>query len=161
MQVDSPRLVAGVEDQLLIAGQARHAHAAQNPEVERLCRIVKLPSAEVGLAAVPGCIENHRVNVDPASALSDQLDTNWPPVSFHAVAPTLQKAYRHRLVAGIQRQVEVTVLPRLPTNQSVDTPTASDPNRAAGLPQIRHDSHHLTEIHTLACSVGRHNTLGP
>src|SRR4029453_14913794 len=115
MQVDSPRLVAGVEDQLLIAGQARHAHAAQNPEVERLCRIVKLPSPEAGLAAVPGPIENTRGTADPARVHArqpppprDQLDTNWPPVSFHAVAPTLQKAYRHRLVVGIQRQVEVT-----------------------------------------------------
>ena len=133
-----------MEEQLLIAGQARYAHTAESALVERSCRIVELPAAEVVLAAVPGRVENHRVNVDPTAALSDQLNTNRPPVRFHAVASALQSAQRHRLVAGVQRQVEITVQPRLPTNQSVDTPTAGDPNRAAGLGEVRQHPQHLT-----------------
>jgi hypothetical protein len=64
-QVDGGRLVAAMEEQLLIAGQGRHAYTAKLTLVERPWRIVELPAADVGLAAVPGRIENHRVNVDP------------------------------------------------------------------------------------------------
>jgi hypothetical protein len=143
-----------MEEQLLIAGQARYAYTAKSALVERLWRIIEMPAAEVGLATVPGCVENHRVNVDPTAALSDQLNTNRSPINFHAVASPPQSAQRHRLVAGVQRQVEVTVQPRLPTNQSVDTPTAGDPNRAAGLGHGGQYPQHLTKIHALACSVG-------
>jgi hypothetical protein len=122
--------------QLLIRGQARYAHTAESALVERLWRIVELSAAEISLAAVPGRIENHRMNVDPTAALSDQLNTNRSPVSLKAIAPALQSAQRHRLVVGVQRQVEITVQTRLPTNQSVNTPTAGDPNRAAGLGQV-------------------------
>jgi hypothetical protein len=68
---------------------------------------------QVGLAALPGCVENHRVNVDPTAAPSDQLNTNQAPISLKAVAPALQSGQRHRLVVGVQRQVEVTVQPGL------------------------------------------------
>jgi hypothetical protein len=153
VQVDGPRLVAGVEEQLLTAGQARHAHPAQNAEIEPLWRIVKLPAAEVGLAALPGCVEDDGVDIDPAAVLGDKLDTNRSPVSFHAVAPALQKAHRHCLLTGVQRKVEVTVRPRLPTDQSVDTPSASNPNVAACPAQIRQYPKHLIEIHPLACSI--------
>src|SRR5687768_2775747 len=104
-----------MEEQLLIAGQARYAHAGKSALVERLLRIVELPAAEVGLAAVPGRVENHRVNVDPTATLGDQLSTNWSQVSLHAVAPALQSAQCDRLLVGVQRQVEITVQPRLPT----------------------------------------------
>lgn len=60
-----------MEEQLLIAGQARYGHTGKSALVERLRRIVELPAAEVGLAAVPGRVENHRVNVDPTAALRD------------------------------------------------------------------------------------------
>ena len=53
-QVYSAMFIAGMEEQLLIAGQAWHAHTAKSALVERLWRIVELPAAEVGLAAVPG-----------------------------------------------------------------------------------------------------------
>lgn len=98
-----------MEEQLLIAGQARYAHTAKSALVERLWRIVELPAAQAGLAAMSGRVEHHRVNVDPTPALSDQLNTNGSPVSFHAVAPALQSAQRDRLVVGVQRQVEITV----------------------------------------------------
>jgi hypothetical protein len=140
--------------QLLIARQAGNANAAKRTQVEGVWRIVELTAAEVGLAAVPGCVENHWVNVDPTTALSDQLDTNRSPVSLHAIAPARQNAQRHRLVSSVQREVKVTVQPRLPTNQSIDTPTASDPNGATGLGQVRQHPKHLTKIHALVCSLG-------
>jgi hypothetical protein len=77
--------------------------------VERLWRIVELSTADVGLAAVPGRIEDHWVNVDPPAALSDQLDTDWSPVGLYAIAATLQDPERHSLDAGVYRQVKVTV----------------------------------------------------
>jgi hypothetical protein len=48
--------------------------------------------------------------------LSNQLDADRSPVTLQAIAPTLQSAQRNRLVAGVQRQVEITMQPRLPTN---------------------------------------------
>jgi len=105
-----------MEEQLLITGQARYAHTGKSALVERLLRIVELPATKVGLAAVPSRVENHRVDVDPTAALSDQLNANWSPVSLQAVAPALQSAQCDRLVVGVQRQVEITVQPRLPTN---------------------------------------------
>jgi hypothetical protein len=105
-----------MEEQLLITGQARYAHTGKSALVECLLRIIELPATKVGLAAVPSRVENHRVNVDPTAALSDQLNTNWAPVSLQAVAPALQSAQCDRLVVGVQRQVEITVQPRLPTN---------------------------------------------
>jgi hypothetical protein len=122
-----------MEEQLLIARQARYGHTGKSALVERLWRIVELPAAEVGLAAMSGRVEHHRVNVDPTAALSHQLNTNWSPVSLYAVPPALQSAQCDDLVVGVQRQVEITVQPRLPTNQGVDTPPPGDPNRAAGL----------------------------
>jgi hypothetical protein len=135
-----------MEEQLLIAGQTWHAYTAKSAMVERLWRIVELPAAEVGLAAVPGRVESHRVNIDPTAALGDQLQTHRSPISFYAVASALENPQRHRLVVGVQRQVEITVQPRLTTNQSVDTPPAGDPNRAAGIREVRQDPQHLTKI---------------
>jgi hypothetical protein len=43
----------------------------------------------------------------------------------------------------------------LPTNQSIDTPTAGDPNGTAGLGQVSQHPKHLTKTHALACSVGQ------
>ena len=76
--------------QLHIAGQARYAHAAKSALVERLGRIVELSTADIGLAAVTGRVENHRVNIDPTAALGDELNTNRSPIGFHAVTPALQ-----------------------------------------------------------------------
>jgi hypothetical protein len=45
-----------------------------------------------------------------------QLNADRSPVTLHAIAPTLQSAQRNRLVAGVQRQVEITMQARLPTN---------------------------------------------
>jgi hypothetical protein len=146
-----------MEEQLLIAGQAGHAHTAKRTEVEGFWRIVELPAAEVGLAAVTGRVENDRVNVDPTAALSDQLHTNRSPVSLQAIAPARQNAQRNRLVASVQCDVKITVHPRLPTNQSIDTPTAGDPNGATGLRQVRQYPKHLPKIHALVCSVGLHH----
>ena len=42
-------------------------------------------------------------------ALSDQLDTDWSPVSLYAIAATLQDPERHSFDAGVYRQVKVTV----------------------------------------------------
>ena len=90
-----------MEEQLLIAGQARYVHPAKSALAERPWRIVELPAAEVGLAAVPGRVENHWVNVDPTTALTDQLHAHRSPISFYAVASALQSAERRRLVAGV------------------------------------------------------------
>ena len=155
MQVDGARFVVGMEEQLLSAGQARHAHTTKRALVEGFWRIVELPPAQVGLAAVTGCVEDDRVNVDPTTPLSDQFDTDWSPVSLHAVAPAPQNAQRHCLVAGVHRQVEVTVPSGLPTSQSIDTPTAGDPNGTADLGQVPQHPKHLTKTHALACSVGQ------
>ena len=122
MQVDGARFVVGMEEQLLSAGQARHAHTTKRALVEGFWRIVELPPAQVGLAAVTGCVEDDRVNVDPTTPLSDQFDTDWSPVSLHAVAPAPQNAQRHCLVAGVHRQVEVTVQSGMPTSQKASTP---------------------------------------
>jgi hypothetical protein len=108
-QVACARLVAGMEEQLLIAWQARHVHTARRALVERLWRIVELPAAKVGLEAIPGCVEDHGVNVDPTATISDHLDTDWSPVSLDAIAPPLQNEQCRRLIASVQRQVEVTV----------------------------------------------------
>jgi len=131
MQVDGARFVVGMEEQLLSAGQARHSHTTKRALVESFWRIVELPPAQVGLAAVTGCVEDDRVNVDPTTPLSDQFDTDWSPVSLHAVAPAPQNAQRHCLVAGVHRQVEVTVQSGLPTNQWVGLPVSS-PMRVCG-----------------------------
>jgi hypothetical protein len=159
VQVDSARFVVGMEEQLLSAGQARHTHTAERALLEGFWRIVELPPAEVGLAAVTGCIEDDRVDVDPTAALSDQFDTDWSPVSLHAVSPALQNAQRHCLVAGVHGQVKVTVQSGVSTNQSIDTPTAGDPNGTAGLGQVPQYPKHLTKTHALACSVGPHYHL--
>jgi hypothetical protein len=90
MQVDGARFVVGMEEQLLSAGQARHAHTTKRALVEGFWRIVELPPAQVGLAAVTGCVEDDRVNVDPTTPLSDQFDTDWSPIS--------QDHHRHLLI---------------------------------------------------------------
>jgi hypothetical protein len=90
-----------MEEQLLIAGQARYADTAKSALAKRLWRIVELPAAEVDLTAVPGRIENHRMNVDPTATLSDQLNTNWSPVSLHAIPPPLQNPQCRRLAVGV------------------------------------------------------------
>jgi hypothetical protein len=105
------------------------------------------------LAGVPSRVVDHRVNVDPTAALSNQLDADRSPVSLHAIAPTLESGQRKRLVADVQRQVEVTMQAGLSTDQSVNTSTASDTDRSAGLGQVRQYPQHLAEIHALACTV--------
>ena len=109
MQVDSAGFVADMEARLLIAGQARHAHTAKGALVEGSWRIVELLATEVGLAAMPGCIEDHRMNVDPPAPLGNHLDTNRSPVSLHTVASAFQSAQCLHFSAGVHREVEVTV----------------------------------------------------
>jgi hypothetical protein len=60
-----------MEEQLLIARQARHADTTKTTLVPRLWRVVEMTTTDVGLATMTGCIENHRVNVYPTPAFSD------------------------------------------------------------------------------------------
>jgi hypothetical protein len=49
MQVDSARFVAGMEEQLLIARQARHANTIKRTPVEGFSQIFEVPAAEIGI----------------------------------------------------------------------------------------------------------------
>jgi hypothetical protein len=106
-------------EERLLSRDKQGTHTAERALLEGFWRIVE-PTAEVGLAAMTGCIDD-RVDVDPTAALSDQFDTDRSPVSLQAVSPARQNVQRHCLLAGVHRQVKVTVQSGLPTNQSIGT----------------------------------------
>lgn len=73
VKVDRSRDVATVEPHLLLPRQARHNDPLQHTLGERFGRVVKAAAVHVGLTAMSATVEDHRVQVDPATAGSDDV----------------------------------------------------------------------------------------
>ncbi len=152
MKVDRSRDVATVELHLLLPGQARYDEPLEHTLGERFGRVVEAAAVHVGLTAMSATVEDHWVQVDPATARSDELHPHGPPIGLYPVAEQAQGAHRSGFVLGVYGEIQVSVRPRLPTDQCVDSPTARDPEVAASLTQLYQHGQHLAESH--AC-VGR------
>jgi len=159
VKVDRSRDVATVELHLLLPGQARHDDPLEHTLGERFGRVVEAAAVHVGLAAMSATVENHRVQVDPATARSDELHPHGPPVGLYPVAEQAQGGRRSGFVLGVYGEIQVSVRPRLPTDQCVDSSTACDPEVAASLTQLYQNGQHLAESHACVGRLSIHQTI--
>lgn len=93
--------------------------------------VVEGAAGQVSLASMSCAVERHRVQVHPRPVGRDELDPDRPPVGFQGVTEQAQGGQRGSLVLSVYGQVQVPVRPRLPSEQRVDSPTASYPEFAA------------------------------
>ena len=99
-----------------------------------------MPAAEVGLAAVPGCVENHRVNVNPTAALSDQLNANRSLVTVHAVASprgshTVRSTMRSDTCCSFTVQLRLSTPPKRRHPNGLRSLTSSRPQQGGQYPR--------------------------
>ena len=126
-----PRLVAGVEPQLLHRRQAVDRLVLDRALDEGVRRIAeRLKAFEVRLPTDAVRVKDDRMEIDLAGAGCDQGHTTRSPVRLDCEAVPIQRQDQviERQLGYVDRKVEVAMPPGLAPHQCIDTPPTGNPD---------------------------------
>ena len=158
VDVNVSKLVSAMKSQLLLYGQAADGHAGDASSGETALRVEEEATVEVCLSTVAVVVEDHRMQIHPASPWAGEFDADGPPIGLDSKAKPGKRLQRGGFIRSVDRQVQVAVRTGLIAHQRVNTPTTAGPGPAPGSNKgPEHDvhilgSHHHNVAHTARSS---------